>query len=506
MPNPSAPVAGVLGTRTGTSTRLSRWLVPLGLGSFGSLLIVASGCLHPSLLASSQVGAWYFGAATGGGLALWVALAVGLAGLVLLGGSWVLALRTADRWPGEPPSTVLGLGLAWACPVVLGPPLLSDDAYSYVAQGQMLLAHLNPYRLGPASLGSAPIVTLVSGYWRRAPAPYGPLFFELDHLLAWLARGSIGAELIELRLIAIAGVALMAFGLLRIAQHLGRPVSPVLVLGVLNPLVVLDLVGGLHNDALMVGLMVAGMALCITRRYWSGIVVVAVAACVKLPAALALTYLSWERAALDSPSTGTASEPLPRRVGRLARAIGIVFVLLVGFSVLGGFGTGAVTSLGAPSAVSSFLAPSTWLGDLVQLLGLDHGASVVLGRTVAAIGGAGALVALFITRSRRPVLSSIGWSFLVVVLASPVVQPWYFCWPLVTLAPVLGARARAAVVPGVLVLSMVALPGTHAVVHQLHRAHEAWGFVVVVLGVCCALGVVLGAARADARGAQGLDA
>ena len=52
----------------------------------------------------------------------------------------------------------------------------------------------------------------------------------------------------------MAGVALMAYCIPKLARSFGKDPGPAFVLAVLNPLTLLALVGGAHNDALMVAL------------------------------------------------------------------------------------------------------------------------------------------------------------------------------------------------------------------------------------------------------------
>ena len=58
---------------------------------------------------------------------------VGLITLVLL---WLVAVRI-NRPQRCTEATVWWMAAAWGTPFVLGPPLLSNDVYSYAAQGLM---------------------------------------------------------------------------------------------------------------------------------------------------------------------------------------------------------------------------------------------------------------------------------------------------------------------------------------------------------------------------------
>ena len=73
------------------------------------------------------------------------------------------------------------------------------------------------------------------------------------------------------RLIALTGVALMVVYLPRLAHAHGIDPPKAVWLALLNPLVLMHFVAGAHNDALMVGLMVAGLTLAVERHPIIGI-------------------------------------------------------------------------------------------------------------------------------------------------------------------------------------------------------------------------------------------
>src|SRR6202022_4880237 len=87
------------------------------------------------------------------------------------------------------------------------------------------------------------------------------------------------------------GVALLIWAAPRIARHIGTSGAAALWICVLNPLVIIHLMGGVHNEMLMVGLMMAGIALTMDRHPVAGVALVAVGVAVKATAALALPFL-----------------------------------------------------------------------------------------------------------------------------------------------------------------------------------------------------------------------
>ena len=195
----------------------------------------------------------------------------------------------------------------------------------------MMSHHISPYHYGPGVLGAAPSVSLVDHLWLNTPVPYGPLFMETD---GFLTSASCHHELVDLallRLLAVLGVGLMA---------LSSPPWPAawaetllrLHLAVFNPVTILHLVGGAHNDALMLGLLICGLAVA-RRRPVAGIVLCALAAAVKVPAALG-----------SSTSVGTGWAPGCRSARRIRP---VVTAGLIALGVMGALSRSSPASGGA---------------------------------------------------------------------------------------------------------------------------------------------------------------
>ena len=67
--------------------------------------------------------------------------------------------------------------------MLLGPPLFTRDVFSYLAQGALPLAGLDPYAVGPEALPGI-FTQNVHYFWQDTPAPYGPLFILLAKTVA----------------------------------------------------------------------------------------------------------------------------------------------------------------------------------------------------------------------------------------------------------------------------------------------------------------------------------
>ncbi|MFI6144681.1 polyprenol phosphomannose-dependent alpha 1,6 mannosyltransferase MptB [Streptomyces sp. NPDC051109] len=435
------------------------------LGTLGSVLLAAG---------SWSAGALPFGVPDG----VWaqrspahtvLGAAAAYAGLVLLVVAWwrLGGLLRA----GEPvgPRRLRSVLWPWVLPLVPGPLIFSNDAYSYVAQGALAVRGWDVYRLGPSVLGGT-VADNVPELWQDAPAPYGPVAVAATRaVVAVTGEHHTVAAVLGMRLLALCGLALIVWGVGRLASEWGAERGSAVGGGeagalwatVLNPLALVHLVGGAHNEALMIGLMVAGLV-AFRRGHWMlGTVVLVAAALVKVPAAVAL---------LCAAAWSVGGRP-DRRAGWL-RAAGITLVglaaLVLGVAVCGQ-GWGWLSTLRGPAQVYTVLSPSTDVGRVLGLLseGLGVGTAadaIAAARSVGMVLGV-CLVGFCAWRAPRtgPEYAT-GAALLGLVVTAPVVQPWYVLWGMVPLAAAAwrlleNTRARLAM----LVLLFLVLPsGTSA--------------------------------------------
>jgi alpha-1,6-mannosyltransferase len=362
--------------------------------------------------------------------------------MVVLAWLWLGALAAPGRARLISRSQLDRTMLMWAVPLLAAPPMFSRDVYSYLAQSAMVNRGLDPYVLGPAeALGvDHPLVRGIPTIWRHTPAPYGPLFLTLGRPIDWIAGNDVVLGVLLHRSLAVAGLMMIVWALPRLARRVG--VSPVfaLWLGVANPLVLFHLVSGVHNEALMIGLMLLGLELALRRpesgpALLGGTALIAAAAQVKVPAALALGFVMVWHAR--------------QRGGRrrdVVWAAAVIGGVAVATTVAIGLGTGLdfgwVGALGTPNAVRSWMSVVTELGLLAgwigSLLGLgDHITSVLTLTRFTGLAAAGGVCLLLLWRcwkGRVEPLAGLGVGLGAVVLLGPVVHPWYLLWAVIPLA------------------------------------------------------------------------
>lgn len=375
------------------------------------------------------------------------ALAGALVGMGLLAIAWLMlaALAVPDGGARFGVRKLYRTLALWAAPLLVVPPMFSDDVYIYVAYGATADQGLDPYALGPVdALGpDHELARNVSGYWQHSPAPYGPVFITIAQLINRAAGGEVIASIALHRVVELLGIALIAWALPRLVRRAGGSAPAAVWLALLNPLVLLHLVAGMHNEALMIGLALAGTELALGAvaaerlgypRLAGGVGLITMAASVKLPAVVALAVV------------GTM---MARRWGgrwpQLVATGGATLAVFAGLSVALSFGIGRglgwLGGLNTPGEVNSWLAPTNQLGFLAGGIGAVFGADItqsaisvgkLLGAVVALIVGS-VLVARLL-RGRLEPVTGLGLLFTVAVVCGPVVQPWYLLWCVIPLA------------------------------------------------------------------------
>ena len=412
------------------------------------------------------------------------ALTLVMVGIALVAAQWLTLCRwvshTRGREQDEAITDVWRASLVWSIPLLLAPPLFSRDGWSYAAQGMIAHVGFSPYEHGPVVLrlsglgpGIAPVAQAVDPRWMDTVTPYGPLPLWLGEIGAGFT-GNPWVLVIGHRLVALVGLALLAWAVPRLARW--SSVNPALASAIVlaSPLMLTNGVGGLHNDLLMVGLMAAALVVAAERGWLVGAVLGGLAAAVKAPGGLVCI--------------GVALVSLPllvswrERVSRLAAVAAVSMGLVLALGVLTGLGAGWMAALGVPGTVNTPLSMTTLVGGaldrVAMVAGLDLPTATFLdlvrrAGTVGAIVCAAWVALRWRSGDRADAARAVALVMSALVLLSPVVHLWYLLWVVPFLAVVALSRTSQVALLAVSLVAGLAAP----LDSSLHDAYLA-----IVLG------------------------
>jgi len=394
--------------------------------------------------------------------ASWLAMGLTFLGLTLLVGAWlrlgaVLREDAAARRPRTPVREMTTTMAWWTAPLLLVPPLYSRDIYSYLVQGTMFAENIDPYRIPPVVYGADNI----SEVWQHSTAPYGPVFLAVAAVVSLLAQYGVIGGILLMRLVNVGALVVIAYCMVPLARRYGIDPARALWLGLLNPLVLAHVVGGVHNDAMMIALMVAGLLMAQRDRPVLGALLVGLAVLVKAPAGLALVFMVPAAARwLTSRGLSGSTNPLARRAlvrgAALMGAVGAGTIAAVTAAADSGYGW--IAGMGDTVKVYNGLSVATDVGRLYDWIASQLGVTPPLNLITAArlvgLMAAGVVVLVLLRRMRgRPVLG-VGLGLGVVVMAGPVIHPWYLLWAIVPIAAATRNERLIKVVAGLSVAMM----------------------------------------------------
>lgn len=325
--------------------------------------------------------------------------------------SYLAVVAAAGQFSGR---TVVILIIALQALVLLAPPLVSTDIFSYQAYARMGSSYgFNPYLIGPHAIALDGIFPYVGAKWSYIPSAYGPAFTIFSYLLAGL---SVAASVVAFKAVAAVSTMVIVALVWQLARLRGvDPVKAIALVG-LNPLLLIYGVGGGHNDLLMLAISTGAIYLIVANRgrLGGGLLVLSVA--IKLTAGLLI------------PFAAAAGGPVGGRRRRRDVAIGVATGAAITVAVSGAaFGTGVLNLFptversqsegdwhSIPGAVGA-IAPAL-AGHIVGYL-LD---AIFLGITFWLLRR--------VWRQQLDWLNAAGWSTLVMLATAGSLLPWYVSW------------------------------------------------------------------------------
>jgi hypothetical protein len=330
----------------------------------------------------------------------WAYLVAAAAAFAAYAGGLVLLERARRARLGA----VVALAFAVQLAPLAGPVLLSTDVYTYWDYGRIGAVHGgNPYVDEPSSYPDDPAFPLMGSQWRDTTSVYGPGFTLASEGHAAFVGESPDAAAWAYK--ALAALAMLALTVL--ASRLGpRPAYAAAFVG-WNPLLSLHFAGGGHNDAWMMALVLAALALGAAGRRGPAGAAWALAVAIKwVPVLfLPLRYLEARRRGRHVGHIG---------FGFTAAAVALVATLVYGGAWLGAFGPLSENLVEERAAYS---IPSRLAG-----LGLPEDAAVAL---LAAL-----FLAAYLWLLREAWLgrARLGLAAGLLLVATSWLVPWYAVW------------------------------------------------------------------------------
>ena len=368
--------------------------------------------------------------------AMGVALSIILLAIggMLLVRAWLRLGQRVRVWGLQARRATLWAVAAWGLPMMFTVPLFSRDVYAYIGQGRLMVEGFNPYENGISALSNY-FQLGADKMWTEAPVPYGQLFLWIEQFVVWSTNVQPEASVMLFRLAALIGIVLCIIYVPKLAKLHGVNPHRALWLTAANPLFLTNFIASVHNDALMIGLALAGLYYCATRRVVLGIVLVTLSISVKPITIVFLPFIgllwagkgaSWHRKVLFWGLTG-----------------GLSLALLYAMSRVNGFGFGWINGLSAPGSIWIWYAPVGLMGLVVasianafSLDGWGLAKWVYDAGKLLAVG----IVAWQIFRGDYDrLMRRLTLAFAAVVILAPMIQSWYVVW-LIPLFAVTGIR------------------------------------------------------------------
>lgn len=408
---------------------------PLTSGFVGSLLMmfgsVGIGWLaQSSALVRNPFFIWM--RAEPGGIAISVAcIAVG--GMVLVR-AWLRLGQRFKEWPPESGRIVKKAILFWSLPLMLTIPLFSRDVYAYIGQGRLMQANLDPYVNGISAVSNWYQLG-ADKLWAEAPTPYGPVFLWIEQLVVSISGGVPEIAVFLFRLCSALGVVLCVIYVPRLAVLHGVNPHRALWLSVANPLLLVNFLAAVHNDALMIGLAIAGLYYSATKRNVLGIILITLSIAIKPITIILLPFvgLLW--------AGKKANWPRKFVFWAMTAVLSLGILAILGW--INGFGFGWINGLSAPGSVWIWYAPVGAIGwviaGLTSTFGWDGWALARQFWLAAKVVAVGIVVWLMFRGNYERILRRAALALGAVVLLSSMIQSWYVVW-LIPLFAITGIR------------------------------------------------------------------
>ncbi|AKK06501.1 carotene biosynthesis associated membrane protein [Corynebacterium mustelae] len=480
----SAPagIRGGLGTHSQLVQPAAVWRLGLlatfiiFLGSFGG----GSVQKRNSILAALNLEFLSFGhGAALSNVTLWLGTIAYVVVWVLLG-KLVIARAVTSRF-------VQRTLAVWLIPLAFAAPIMSRDVYSYLMQGTLLRDGFDAYTQGPAANPNQ-ILFEVSHDWRNTTTPYGPLHLWISQAVTSVTGDNVTAGVYAFKAISLLGFAAIMWSIPKIAVSLGTNPAIALWLGVANPVMVFHLVGGIHNESIMVGLVSVGLYLIVRDRsypalysgFFAGVAFIAVGMALKATAAFCLPFVVW--IVVIAAPDGLKHKLTAFFIAALGGAIETIAVLAI-ITYLSGASWGWIAALTGNSKVINPLSFPSLVSGIIGEAGrisndlFNYNSVVATARSLSFVVMAVGFVSCWWWLRNRPITGAMI-AYLVAFTFNAVTLPWYYA----SVLPLAGVISSSRLIKQLFVIGsiVVALAFTGSGNHQLYN--PVWVAASLVAG------------------------
>jgi len=322
----------------------------------------------------------------------------GLALVLVASAAWA-ALVTTERVDRRPRLVLAAISVVLLVAVAV-PPLLSRDLWSYAMYGRTLAVHhVSPFVHPPSDFAHDAFLAHVATGWRTKPSVYGPLFTGVSALFMHAAGDSSLQARLAFQSLAAAGV----LAALAIVWRETRSARALAFVG-LNPAIVIAVVNGGHNDALVGLAVLAGAVLALRNRWSAAGFVLGIGLLVKASTGLGLIgIVAWS-------------------FHRDRRGAARLLAIAAATTIVGYLPAGVVAVRDATHAGHGNTRSSPW-DPITTLTHIDLGIVLVL---VVLLAGGAAYLRRDRPRPAAPALASAA----AYLMAGAYVLPWYSVWAL----------------------------------------------------------------------------
>ncbi|MCU1352048.1 MAG: hypothetical protein JWM05_1257 [Acidimicrobiales bacterium] len=339
------------------------------------------------------------------------------------------------------------------------PPLESGDVWSYSAYGRLAAHyHQSPWTHTPASHPKDPYTLRVVHIWRHTPSVYGPAF--IPPAAAVMAVAGTNQSVARLGFQFLAALAVAA-AIAMLGRETKWNPGAIAVIG-LNPLIIISVVNGAHNDAWCGALLLGAVVFARRERWVLAGALVGLAASIKVTAMLAVIGLAvwaWRRVGVAAAA----------KVSAAALALtGTLVAICGGRDVVRAmtWNSWRVTGSTIWGAARNSLLPA-------HATRVDYGHLTTMAMLTVVLIAAGLVVGH--RRASHPSLL-VGLAFMAYVLAGAYVWPWYAVWGIVPLALCWYAPTTRMLLAVGMLLELATVPSVHGMTHH----SETWQLPLTV--------------------------